>query len=306
MPPFGRDVLRASRSDRASCLGLSEHFKATARLSDDCDLLCDVMTRALALPDAKHEQFTNPPLKVMLGQVRFPAILKIASHAALASFHEEIRKEYSEYSQEQQLTIAVGPEGMSQAGEAKNHRFATADGAWSVVLNPNFLTLEASIAKKYSNYEAFRERFGFVWDVAVRQLEPTTVAQQGLRYIDFFDWDDVGPGDWGRYINPHLLGALGAPDVVGHVEHTVTDMRLRLTDEIALSFKYGLARSGPESALGFLMDTDCLSQTPQEDVSVEAVLSRFDTFHDEIHVLFHWAVTDEAKERFRAGSATSD
>lgn len=264
------------------------------------------MTRALALPDAVHVQFVAPPLKVMLGQVRFPAILKIAEQAGLAAFQDEIRHEYPEYSQEQQLNLAVGPEGMSQAGEARNHRFATNDGAWTVVLNPSFLTLEASIATKYSNYQEFRKRFGDLWDVALRKLGPATAAQQGLRYIDFFDWEDVSPAEWKRYINPHLLGVLGATDIVGHVEHALTDTRLRLSDEAAISFKYGLVRSGPKNALGFLMDTDCLTQTPQEDVSVEAVLSRFDGFHDEIHVLFHWAVTDDAKERFNVSGSSSD
>jgi len=263
------------------------------------------MTRTLTLPDAEHEQFPTPPLKVMLGQVRFPAILKIAEPAGLAPFQEEIREEYSEYSEEQQLSLAVGPEGMSAAGESRNYRFTTTDGAWSVVLNPMFLTLEASIAKKYSNYQEFRDRFAHLWDVALRHLRPTKSVQQGLRYIDFFDWDDVAPAEWGRYINAHLLGVLGAENIVEHVQHTLTDTRLQLTSEMGLSLKYGLVRSGPENAVGFLMDTDCLSQAPQEDVSVEAILSRFDSFHDEIHVLFHWAVTPEAKERFRGGSASS-
>ncbi len=263
-----------------------------------------MVTRALALPDAEHEQFANPPLKVMLGQVRFPAILKIADPSGLASFQDDIREEYSEYAVEQQLNLALGPEGMSSAAEAKNYRFSTADGAWSVILNPMFLTLEASVATKYSNYDEFRQRFAHVWDVVLRRLEPTKLAQQGLRYIDFFDWPDVAPHDWGRYINPHLLGLLGIDDLVSNVQHTLTDTRLEITSEIALAFKYGLVRSGPENALGFLMDTDCVTQVPREDVSVEAVLNRFDAFHEEIHVLFHWAVTSEAKERFRVGTSS--
>jgi uncharacterized protein (TIGR04255 family) len=275
-------------------------------LSDNCDLLCDVMTGALPLPEAQHEQFVNPPLKVMLGQIRFPAILKVADMAALAAFQDEIRSEYTEYSVEQQLNIAVGPEGMSPSGEARNYRFATPDEAWTVILNPTFVTLEASVAKKYSNYAEFRERFAHIWDVVLRLLSPTKVAQQGLRYINFFDWQDVKVADWGRYINPHLLGLLGADEIAPNVEHTVADARLQLTEEIYITFKYGLVRSGPENARGFLMDTDCLSQVPQDDVDVNAVLARFDAFHDEIHRLFHWAVTAEAKERFRGASPGSD
>lgn len=266
-------------------------------------MMSDIQSGALALPDAKHEQFASPPLKVMLGQVRFPAILKIADPAGLASFQEEIRNEYPEFGVEQQLNLAVGSEGLSPVGEAKNYKFSTADGAWSISLNTTFVTLEASVATKYSNYEEFRNRFEYIWNVVVKSLGPTSVQQQGLRYIDFFDWPDVGSADWSRYINAHLLGLLAANELAGHVEHTLTDTRLKLTDEMAIAFKYGLVRSGPENALGYLMDTDCLSQTVNEDVSVEAILARFDVFHDEIHRLFHWSITPEAKERFRGASA---
>ena len=184
------------------------------------------MPRSLSLPDAPHEQFPSPPLKAMLGQVRFPAILRVAKPAELAGFQDEIRNEYSEYSEEQQLNIAVGPEGIAATGEAKNHRFSTADGAWSIVLNPTFLTLEASIATEYSNYDGFRSRFAQVWDAALRHLQPAKAVQQGLRYIDHFDWADVSPTDWGRYINPHLLGILGVDDLARHVQHTLSDTRL--------------------------------------------------------------------------------
>jgi len=72
---------------------------------------------------------------------------------------------------------------------------------------------------------------------------------------------------------------------------------------MVLALKYGLVRSGPENVLGFFLDTDCFRQAPTEDVSPESVRRQFDAFHDEIHVLFHWAFTDEAKERFRDASA---
>lgn len=264
------------------------------------------MPRTLPLPDADHEQFSSPPLKVMLGQIRFPAILKVAGPGGLASFQDEIRREYSEFSEEQQLNLAVGPDGVAASGEARNYRFSTGDGAWSVVVNPTFLTLEASIATKYSNYSEFRDRFAGVWEVALRHLNPTRSVQQGLRYIDFLDWGDVRANDWGRYVNSHLLGLLGPEELVEFVAESLTNARLELNDGVSLALKYGLARSGPENALGFLLDTDCLSQVPVEDISVEAVLGRFDAFHDEIHVWFHWAVSPEAKERFRVVSTDND
>jgi uncharacterized protein (TIGR04255 family) len=257
------------------------------------------MARILGLPDADHVQYSNAPLKLMLGQVRFPAILKIAAPGGLAGFQEEIRKDYSEYAEEQQLGLIISPEGMQPAGDAsKNYRFATADGGWSIVVNQGFVTLEASIATKYSTYEEFHDRFQQAWDAVLRHLEPTRIAQQGLRYVDFFDWDDVSLDNWGRYISSQLLGVLGVREFVDHVEHTVTDARLQLGDLGVMSLKYGLSRGGPNNVPGFLLDTDVFSQTPQDDTSVDFVMERFKAFHEEIHVVFNWATTPDARARF--------
>lgn len=44
------------------------------------------MSHGPDIPAAEHEAFANPPLKTMLGQVRFPAILRIADLGALGAF----------------------------------------------------------------------------------------------------------------------------------------------------------------------------------------------------------------------------
>jgi uncharacterized protein (TIGR04255 family) len=267
--------------------------------SDNCDLLCDVMPRVLDFPDAEHVQFPNAPLKLMLGQVRFPAILKIASPGGLAAFQEELRQEYSEYTEEQQLGLLISPEGMQTASEAKNYRFATADGAWSVIVNPMGLTLEASIATKYSTYEEFETRYTKLWEVALRHLGPSRLVQQGLRYVDFFDWSDVALHDWAHYIAVPLLGTVGVDHFADHVEHTITDARVRLDPLGTMSLKYGITRGGPQNEVGFLLDTDVFTQTPDEDITVKSVMRRFKAFHEEIHAFFNWATTDDARERFR-------
>lgn len=239
----------------------------------------------------------------MLGQVRFPTIVRIANLSELAGFHEEVRGEYPDFAQEQQINVEVSPEGIKPSEETRNFRFSTTDGAWSIVLNPSFVTLEASVATKYSNFDDFRERFAEIWDAALRHLSPTKATQQGLRYVDHFDWVDVTANAWSQYINKSLLGVLGVDGLAERTQHTLTDSRFELDDGVVLAFKYGLARAGPEQALGFFMDTDCFTQVHTDEVSVEATIERFNRFHDEIHVLFHWATTKKAKERFRGANA---
>ena len=68
------------------------------------------------IPTAEHEVFPNPPLKVMLGQLRFPPVLRIADPASLASFQDGIRHEFPTFRQEQQLTLMVGLQGPQGRG----------------------------------------------------------------------------------------------------------------------------------------------------------------------------------------------
>jgi uncharacterized protein (TIGR04255 family) len=261
------------------------------------------VARTLPFPDSPHEQFDHPPLKAMLGQVRFPAILRIQDLANLADFQEELRNEYPTFQQEQQIDFALTPDGMSAGPETRNVRFSTSDNAWSVVLNPTFLTLEASVAEKYSTYDEFRDRFGALWDIALRHLKPTEVVQQGLRYIDHLEWPDVERDGWARYIQPELLGLLQFQALAPRVQHTLTDVRIDLGDSTFLSFKYGLVPAGPNGAVGFLMDTDCFRQAATSDIRPTEIAETFNRFHDEIHALFNGVLTDDARERFRSGRA---
>src|SRR5271167_2927396 len=74
-----------------------------------CDVGCDPMTFGPDIPQVEHEVFARPPLKAMLGQVRFPPILKIADLSSLGGFQETIREDWPQFSQEQQLSVLVGP-----------------------------------------------------------------------------------------------------------------------------------------------------------------------------------------------------
>lgn len=265
------------------------------------------MAPVLALPEAEHEQFPNPPLKLMLGQLRYPAVLRVAQHAELAAFQDAIRELYPDYAEDQQLNLALGPQGIAASTEAlRNYRFSTPDRAWSVVVNPASVTLEATVATQYTHYGEFRDRFAQVWEVALERFGVTRIDYQGLRYIDHLDWDDVGASDWSRYVDASLLGPLGVDELQGRVVHTLTDCRLDLQEDTMISFKYGLVNTGPEGRIGFLMDTDAAIQRTTGEVGVHEMLVRFDALHEEIHNLFSWATTEEARERFRGNRAASD
>ncbi|MBA2313414.1 MAG: TIGR04255 family protein, partial [Actinobacteria bacterium] len=165
------------------------------------------MPAELRLPHREHGTLNDPPLKVMLGQVRFDPILQIDRQDFIAPFQEQLRGEYPQFGPQQEFSLVVGPEGVLRSEAAKSWRFATADGSWAVILAQSFVTLEAD-APQYVGYDDFRSRFEHVWGAALEYIKPNRAVQQGLRYINHIE-EPLQPQEWSRFINPILLGPLG-------------------------------------------------------------------------------------------------
>ena len=255
------------------------------------------MARTLGFPEVEHEQLANPPLKAMLGQVQFPPILRIADPASLAPFQEALAGTFPEFAPEQQVSITVGPEGAS-TGRSQSFSFSTPDNAWSVVLAPTALTLEASAAQ-YTSYAAFRERFQEVWAVALEQLKPQRRHQIGLRYIDHLE-QEQSPDQWTDWIRPEIVGLIAQPEIAEHVRQSLTDIRLEL-DHGILAFKHGIVQAGPEARWGYLLDFDYFQQEQSDEIGSEALIERFDCFHEEIYAFFRWCLAEKAVKEFSDG-----
>jgi uncharacterized protein (TIGR04255 family) len=280
------------RRINGDCKAQGEHLAADY----DCDLICDLMAYGPNIPGVEHEIFREPPLKAMLGQVRFPPVLRIADLGSLSALQETIRAEFPKFAQEQQVTLMVGP-GVPQGPVTSNaFRFSTSDGAWSVALAPDAMTLEADVTVRYTSYAEFAERFGLVWAALAEHFAPSQVLRQGLRYVSHVE-SSRAAADWAELINDDLLGPLVGAFGEG-VAQSVSELRFPQEDGV-LVFKHGMLPLGPEQNMGYLLDFDYFTEEPEDDVSVAALAARFDRFHDLIYRFFRWCVTDLALEEFR-------
>jgi uncharacterized protein (TIGR04255 family) len=249
------------------------------------------------IPTVEREVFAKPPLKAMLGQIRFPAILRIADLGSLGGFQDAIRDEWPDFAQEQQISVQVGPQGLQQAGATRALRFTAADRTWSALLTTDSLTVEADLAVgRYTSYEEFSERFARVWGALLEHFKPVAVLQQGLRYVDHVE-RELSPADWAEFINPELLGPLTGIFGSGLVQ-AISDLRFQREDGM-LVFKHGLVPAGPENAPGYLLDFDYFTQEQGDDPSVEAIMGRFGRYHDVIYAFFRWCLTERALQEFR-------
>lgn len=254
------------------------------------------MAHALGFPEVEHEQLPSAPLRAMLGQIQFAPLPRIADMAGIAPFQEAIAASFPDFSPEQQMSVVLGPDGAMQSGTTQNWRFSTTDRAWSVVLNPGALTLEAA-ASQYTSYAAFRERFHEVWEVALTQLRPTRRLQIGLRYIDHIEAE--GPSTaWSDWVKREVLGIEARPELAARLQQSLSDHRLNI-DGAVLAFKHGIVQTGPGLKWGYLLDFDYFRQEQSDALATDDVLQQFDVFHDEIYAFFRWCLTDHALEVFR-------
>jgi uncharacterized protein (TIGR04255 family) len=256
------------------------------------------MDPGLDIPRAEYEIFANPPLKAMLGQVRFPPVLRIASLSPLADFQEAIRDGWPDLVQEQQINFVIGP-GVHQAqpGPQQIYRFTSADKVWNIVLTTDAVTIETTGAGEYSSYDEFDKRFRRIWDALRKHFAPSAVLRQGLRYVDHLEGATRPPSDWARLINPELIGPVAGTLSAG-LEQAISDYRFRYDDAV-LVFKHGIIPAGPQNQPGYLLDFDYFTDEPSQDVSTDAVMERFRSYHERAYALFRWCVTEEALRGFR-------
>jgi uncharacterized protein (TIGR04255 family) len=250
------------------------------------------------IPEVDHEVFPNPPLKAMLGQVRFPPVLRIADLASLAPFQDAIRNDFPDFSPEQQFSVVLGPEGPHNVTTSQAYRFGSPDHAWSVLLATEAMTIEADPSVRYTSYDEFATHFARVWEAALEHFSPSQVVRQGLRYTDHIEGDHPAV-EWRKYINEDLLGPLVGAFGDG-VSQSVSELRFSREDGV-LVFKHGMLPAGPKQTMGYLLDFDYFVEQPNDDVSVEAVMSRFDGYHEVLYAFFRWCVTEDALKEFRCG-----
>jgi uncharacterized protein (TIGR04255 family) len=251
------------------------------------------------IPPVDYEIFANPPLKAMLGQVRFPPVLKIANLDALSGFQDAIRADWPAFVQEQQINFVVGPGAQqAQPGPPQQlYRFTSTDKVWNIVLTTDAVTIETTGAGEYSSFDEFGKRFRAVWDGLLEHFAPSAVLRQGLRYVDHLEDGDRSPEEWTRLINPELMGPLAGPLAAG-LEQAIADYRFRYDDDV-LIFKHGIIPAGMENRPGYLLDFDYFTDVASPEVATDAVMERFSTYHDQAYAFFRWCVTDEALRGFR-------
>jgi uncharacterized protein (TIGR04255 family) len=231
------------------------------------------MITPLGLEPVERESFTNPPVKTILAQVRFPAISDREGEAS----RDALSARY--------------PKREWIAGDEPHWRMAADDG-WAISLTAGSLALEAN-DPRHVTYDEVRARLLQACSLLTAP-RPLAVA---LRYINHIRRDDPDC-DWSRVVHPSLLGALARPQVLQALELSVNHWLFRVPAGI-LVLNHGLVRLGDDGALGYLLDFDC--STNPEGFADENVAVALDELHETIAPLFRWCLGADALAEFRRG-----
>jgi uncharacterized protein (TIGR04255 family) len=240
---------------------------------------------SLYLPEAEPEGLPRAPLRTMLAQVRFSPQRELAEGTAVERIHEQVEERYPRLLEEQQIGLGPG-----QVQSATIGRLTDLEGAWSIVLARDFLTLETTA---YTRWAEVEERLSEALSALVAVVTPRVRERIGLRYVN-----EIRPESdefsWGAYVNAQLLGLLATP-LASSVRRGVAEVQLQF-DPGTVVLRHGLLRS--EDDVVYLLDVDSFSDEPQPFV-VDETIELFRRYNDVAFRLFRWSVTDEYFEAMR-------
>ncbi len=249
------------------------------------------------LPKPERVLFKNAPLRLVIGQIRFPLLLKFSDGGFLAPFQEALADEYPSVSRENQVALQLSPKGIAQGPGETLIRFASRDGQWSVVLGEGALTLEV---RGYSSINEFGRRFAKVLTAAKDKLLVRERARLGLRYINELRHPaGQSLADWRKLLNPELVGFAAGDLLEGSVEHMVQEVQARRADG-TLAIRHGIltgrvvdpvqVQQEPEGKF-YLLDMDYFDAQAQP-LDIEPTTKQLRDYNDVMYRFFRWCLSE--------------
>ena len=233
-----------------------------------------------------RERLVNPPLELVVAQLRFPYILDLADARPPASFHKRIRAEYPVASPRPMAGFGVGP--TSPIVTTMVWAFEDAAQEWTVSLTPTFVSLET---KRYSTFENFVTRFVALVEAVRTEYGVSIRDRLGLRFVNHFaqQLQPEMPDGWLRKIRPELV-PLNPLRTLAESVHTTCDTRLA-TDNYILAVKTVVTDGHfPGASVDeLILDIDCYTDQRSDLNRVDDVLK---SFRQVTYQMFRWAIGD--------------
>ena len=249
----------------------------------------------MSIPAYDRVVFDKSPLRLVLGQVRFPLLFRFNEKPFLAPFQKAIHPEYPRVTQEQQIAVRLSAKGVEPTGEAL-WRFSDRDGNWSVILGEGGLTLES---RRYSSIDEFSGRFETLLASATAHLGVEDRTRLGLRFTNELRSKGAQAlREWADLLNPTFVGYAGTDLLDGTIEHAFHEIRSKRADG-TLVIRHGLLTGTSvephpgdvpaEQGRFYLLDFDYFDDK-ECVLDIGETKKQLRAYNDAIYQIFRWTL----------------
>lgn len=241
----------------------------------------------LNFPAKPDVQLGNSPLVEVVCQVKFPAILRIASKEP-SDFQDRIRDQFPNF--EQEVGVLFRPLG-SQKDDAlevpiKTYRFRTIDRQSAISLSSDFYALSTT---RYTHWNEFTEKLNLVHEAVMQVYKPAYAVRIGLRYINRITSTNT------KVNTLTELFTVLRPELTAHARNEVwgdaaeMNSRLLLKDAAAsLTLNTAYGSEGGEPV--FILDFDYFEEG---ELPLNDLIERSSRYHEVIYRAFRWSILDD-------------
>lgn len=247
---------------------------------------------SLNLENAARFVYEDSPLKLVVAQVRFPAVLEITTQPP-AAFQKRIMGVFPLLTEAAQIEFTVTPsDSPIQKSAGRIWTFTDETEQWSCTLSSDSIALQTEF---YEGFELFHERFMLVYEAFLDIYAISRAQRFGLRYVNtILGKPGWAPADWREYINPELIGPLTS-EVFRDVRLTsLQELRMQLDPGI-LQIKHGLLgdrSSGDQEE--YVVDFD---RFIEGRIGAKDVPDYLLDFRATIYKLFCWSINQTYRDQ---------
>ena len=157
------------------------------------------------LDQRSHREFKRNPLSVVVMQIRFHPILKVA--AKIDDFQELVRQQFPAFNQRMIRRVAVSKEEAIEVHDEKGFIFSSSDGSETVTLDVASLAVET---KEYTNHTDFLAKAKIAVDAFQSVYGPVSTTRLGLRYVNIVKKEQIEKGlgrnlQWSDFVKDSFL-----------------------------------------------------------------------------------------------------
>lgn len=247
----------------------------------------------LALAHQPRRLYVENPIKLVICQIKFPLLSEFDQPGFLSPIQAALSTRFPRVSQEQQLGLTFGAQGMAQIPATAIWRFNELNGPWSVALARDFVTLET---QSYRRYEDFRSCLEEILDM-LSELDVQVRERIGLRYVNRLSHAETKRvSGWKRFIRDELLGVVGGEELGDDVVQALEQIRLREPDGLMV-VHHGYLSEEAAGSVGahYLIDIDCFDERPVKFDRGET-LALIDSYHERLKNFFEISITDDMRD----------